>query len=465
MIGTQKNNYVYVLTSSTIILYFFFAYFLERTQFYQFLGSYILLFGSFFYLLKYHFKNEQLLFNISILFRLVFLFATPNLSQDFYRFIWDGRMILEGLNPYLYLPENFINQHIYPVHEATALYNGMGELNGSHYTNYPPINQLCFLIAAIFSSKSILGSVVVLRLLIIFADIGIIYFGKKILELLKIPTATIFWYALNPFIIIELTGNLHFEPVMLLFFIWSLYLLFKQRWIWAAILLALSISVKLIPFLFLPLFFQWFIKQDFSKTINLKLPKINIKSLSSLIAFYTIVLGTTLLLFLPFYSTELINNYSNSVGLWFRNFEFNASFYYVFREIGYLFRGYNEIAVIGKIIPVLTILFVGFITFFRKNSNPKQLITAFLFALSFYYFTTTTMHPWYLASLILLSVFTKYRFPIVWSVTILLSYAAYSNEVYKENLWLVSLEYLIVYGYLIWELFFKTTLKLSTDAK
>lgn len=450
----SKTNSTILLTLVTVIFYFLFGYTLERVQFYKFLGLYAVLFSTYFYFIKKNANNLQFLIGISILFRIAFLFSIPNLSQDFYRFIWDGRMLFEGLNPYVSLPETFINQHSFPVNQSIDLYAGMGELNGSHYTNYPPINQLCFLIAAIFANKSIIGSVVVMRLLIIFADIGIIYFGTKILEHLKMPVKNIFWYALNPFIIIEMTGNLHFEPVMLFFLIWGVYLLFKNRWIWAAILIACSITVKLIPFLFLPLFFQWFVKKEVSL----------LKGFLKLLAFYAIVLGTTLLLFLPFYTSELVDNYSNSVGLWFRNFEFNASFYYVFREIGYLFRGYNEIAIIGKIIPVLTILFVGSITFFRKNTSPKELITAFLFGLSFYYFTTTTMHPWYLATLILLSVFTKYRFPIVWSLVIILSYAAYANEIYKENLVLVSIEYLIVYGFLIWELFFKPNSNLNNGS-
>ena len=452
MNAIKENRITIVLLSLTILVYFFFGYTLERTQFLKFLGLYAVLFGAYYYFLKKHTNNFQFLLGISILFRLVFLFSMPNLSQDFYRFIWDGRMLLEGLNPYLYLPENFINQHSFPVNQAVDLYTGMGELNGSHYTNYPPINQLCFYIAALFSNKSIIGSVVIMRLLIIFADIGIIYFGKKILEHLRLPLYSIFWFALNPFVIIELTGNLHFESVMLFFLVWSLYLLFKNKWMWAAIVFALSITVKLIPFLFLPLFFQWFVKRG----ISIK------KGFIKLIVFYIIVIGVTILLFLPFYSNELINNYSNSVGLWFRNFEFNASFYYIFREVGYLFRGYNEIAIIGKIIPILTILFVGFITFFRKNTTAKELITALLLGLSFYYFTTTTMHPWYLTTLILLALFTNYKFPIVWSFTIILSYAAYSNEIYKENLLLISIEYLVVYGFLAWEIFFKNNLKLNS---
>ena len=445
MIFKEKHRII-LLISLSVILYFFFAYFLERTSFNSLLFLWVSLFSCFYFLIKNKTIQFSTLVGLTILFRLIFLFAIPNLSQDFYRFIWDGRMILEGLNPYLSLPETFIQQGLKPIPEALNLYDGMGEMNGSHYTNYPPINQLCFFIAALFSSKSIFGSVIVLRILIILADIGILYFGKKLLEGLNLPIKNIFWYVLNPFIIIEMTGNLHFEPVMLFFLIWGLYKLHQQKWILAALLIACSVSVKLIPLLFLPLFYQWFVnKKSFLKDI----PK--------LICFYLIIIATIVILFLPFYSSELINNYLNSVGLWFRNFEFNASFYYIFREIGYLFRGYNEIAIIGKITPILTIIFLLFFTFFKKNKIIIQLTTSMLFCLCFYYFTSTTVHPWYIATPLILSVFTKYKFPIIWSLVIVLSYQAYGNLPWKENLWFVGLEYLIVYGYLIWEvsLFYK----------
>jgi hypothetical protein len=294
-------------------------------------------------------------------------------------------------------------------------------------------------------------------LLLIFADIGIIFFGKKILEKMKLPIHTIFWYALNPFIIIELTWNLHFEPVMLFFLLWSFYTLICQKWGWSAVLLGISVSVKLIPLLFLPLFYQWFTSPLVRNTKASFFQKWrpHFFGMTKLIAFSSVVLGVNIVLFLPFLSSKLISSYTNSVGLWFQNFEFNASFYYLFREIGYLFRGYNEIAIIGKIMPLLTIVFLGFMTFFRKNKTPKELFTALLFGLSFYYFTTTTMHPWYLATLIILAVFTEYRFPIVWSCVIILSYAAYATETYKENIGLLFLEYSVVYGFLIGELYFK----------
>ncbi|MFD2530467.1 mannosyltransferase [Polaribacter marinaquae] len=438
----------------SIIAYFLFAYFIERTAFYTVCFLWFSLFTGFFILIKNKQTSFETLAAIAILFRLVFLFSIPNLSQDFYRFIWDGRMLLNGFNPYLSLPETFIQQNIQPIADAKELYAGMGSLNGSHFTNYPPLNQLCFLIAALFASKSIFGSVIVLRTLIILADLGILYFGKKLLQNLNLPIKNIFWYVLNPFIIIEMTGNLHFESVMLFFLVWALYKLQQQKWIFAAILIACSVSVKLIPLLFLPLFFQWFVysKVNFKAKENWLGFKINFKGLLKFIAFNSIILIVTALLFLPFFSSELIHNYSNSVGLWFRNFEFNASFYYIFREIGYFFRGYNEIAIIGKITPVLTILFLLYVTFFRKNKSSIQLITAMLFGLCFYYFTATTVHPWYVATPLILSVFTKYKFPVVWSLLIILTYQAYANTPWQENLSIVFLEYFVLYSFISYEL-------------
>ena len=430
------NKIPLLLVLSGMLFYFSFAYDLARTDYTKLITLYVGLFFISYKIVQINKSNFKFLVAIAILFRLIFLLAIPNLSQDFYRFIWDGRMILEGLNPYLYTPESFLSIGEFPVEQAQELYTGMGSLNASHYTNYPPLNQLCFAIAGLFAGKNILGSVIVMRLIIIAADFGALYFGKKLLEKLKIPVHNIFWYILNPFLIIELTGNLHFEGVMIFFLVWSMYLLSIDKWKSAAIVLALSVSIKLIPLIFLPLFFQ---KLGFKKSFG----------------FYIIIGLVTVLLFLPFYSSEFINNYTQTVALWFQNFEFNASLYYIAREIGYLFRGWNEIAIIGKIIPIIVLLFIVIITFFRKNKTTIELITAMLFVFSFYLFTTTTVHPWYIATLLILSIFTNYKFPLVWSFIIILSYLAYANGNNTENLWIIALEYLVVYGFLIWELFIK----------
>ncbi|SFC84144.1 mannosyltransferase [Algibacter pectinivorans] len=464
-----------LLAISSLLFYWAFAYNIVRTDYIKLVTLYIAVFILFYNIIKQLKHNTKALTYLAFGFRAIFILAIPNLSQDFYRFIWDGRTILEGINPYLHTVESFINAGKYPVAQALELRAGMGSLNASHFTNYPPINQLCFTIAALFASKSILGSVIVMRLLIIAADFGTLHYGSKLLEKLKLPVHHIFWYILNPFIIIELTGNLHFEGVMVFFLVWSIYLLYSNKWVLAAVVFALSVATKLIPLMFLPLFYQWFVfgnwniikktsqkapQEDSKNKLDLlPTPRYNYwKGITKLIAFYALVILTTVLLFAPFYSSEFINNYSKTVALWFGNFEFNASLYYIAREIGYLFRGYNEIAIIGKAASILVVCFVITLSFLRKNKTMTQLITAMLMVLSFYYFTATTVHPWYIAMLLILSVFTKYKFPLVWSFVIILSYLAYVNVNSmdkSENLWVIGLEYLVVYGVFIWEVFIK----------
>ena len=460
---TKKLPLLFTLISA--VLYFVFAYNLQRTQHLSLVLIYTILFVLFYFLLNHNKENIKFLTAIAFVFRAIFILAIPNLSQDFYRFIWDGRMVFEGYNPYLYTPEFFISKSQFPIAQSQELYIGMGELNAGHFTNYPPINQLCFLIAGLFAGKSIVGSAMVLRLLIIAADFGTLYFGKKLLIKLKLPKYNIFWFILNPFIIIELTGNLHFEGVMIFFLVWSLYLLHCNKWKLAAVVFALSIATKLVPLMFLPLYFWWFCKRIVvAKETNQPVKNNEISAsqtpskevwngMTTLVTFYIIIIVTTLLLFSPFFSSQFIDNYSKTVGLWFGNFEFNGSIYYIAREIGYLFRGWNEIAIIGKILPIITIIFILYLSFFKKNIDVKKLIAAMLFSFTIYLFLSTTVHPWYIATILILSVFTNYKFPLIWSFVVIISYLAYANVDNTENLWIIGLEYLAVFSVFICEVF------------
>ena len=426
LIQSKIMNYGMVFLA--IISYFYLGYFIERQQFDLLFGLYFLVFSSFIYLIEYY-HNPKNLFGLGIVFRAILLLATPFLSQDFYRFIWDGRLIVAGINPYEYLPNEIINS-IANFPDSRLLFDKMGSLSASHFSNYPPINQLFFAIADVFAGKSILGSVLVFRIIIVLADIGIYYFGQKILVHFNQNPNKIFLYFLNPLVIIELTGNLHFEGVMLFFLVFGFYFLLKNNWVLSALFIAISISVKLLPLLILPLFWQ----------------KIGIKKS---IVFYGLIIGFNILFFLPFVNNHLISNYLETISLWFINFEFNASFYYVIRAIGFYFKGYNIIVSVGKIIPIITILVILFYAFFRKNNTLNLIINNALIVLTIYLLLSTTVHPWYIINLVLLSVFTNYKYAIAWSFTVFLSYFAYSNNLFKENMSLIFIEYFIVFGFIL----------------
>ncbi|MGB3150189.1 MAG: mannosyltransferase [Maribacter sp.] len=424
-----------LLALLSIVLYYTFAYHLERTDFIKLLSLFAALFFLCFKLIQFEKWNFRFLLAIGILSRLVFLFTEPNLSQDFYRFIWDGELVRNFFNPYLNVPNTLIEQSDLVIANAQQLYDGMGSLSARHFSNYPPLNQLFFAIAALLGGKSILGSVIALRGIIILADVGIFYFGRKLLKNLNRSPHLIFWYFLNPLVIIELTGNLHFEGVMLFFFVWSMYLLSVNKWQWAGVVLACSISVKLVPLLFLPLFLKHF----------------NVKKS---VLFYAIIGATSLLLFAPFYSSEFISNYSKTIGLWFSNFEFNAGLYNGIKQIAIQFdaKPWELIKTYGKITPIVTIGIVLLFTFLRKNQNLTVLLSSMLWILTLYYFMSATVHPWYVIFLVLLAIFTEFKFAIIWSAAVVLSYFAYSLTDFKENLWLLTIEYIAVYSYLLYEI-------------
>ncbi|MEM8847031.1 MAG: mannosyltransferase [Bacteroidota bacterium] len=429
----------------SILLYLSFAYELQREDFPKLLGLYASLFFLYYKLVQPQLLNFKFLFTIGIIFRLIFLFAEPNLSQDFYRFIWDGQLIKNGINPYLYTPNQVLEWSEIPIANYNILFEAMGELSAKHFSNYPPLNQITFTIAAFLGGKSILASIIALRVQIILADIGIVYFGRKLLRHLNMEPSLIFWYFLNPLVIIELTGNLHFEGTMLFFFVWAMFLLVKKKWVAASPIYAFSILVKLVPILFLPLFLRYL---GFKKSVG----------------FYALVLTTCIALLAPFYTPIFVDNYSETVGLWFSNFEFNAGIYNGVKSIGVYFfeaKPWELIKTYGKI-TVLSVVAIALIfTFFRKNENFNTLIKSMLWVLFAYLVLSSTVHPWYVIFLLTLTIFTEYKFPILWTLVVILSYWAYSNPDFTENLGLLTIEYLAVFALFIYELYTKSIKKLD----
>ncbi|WP_297707162.1 mannosyltransferase [uncultured Eudoraea sp.] len=430
----HKLSILMVLAS--LLFYTSFAYDLKRTDLIKLISLFFALFFLCYKLIQFEKWNFNFLLISGILFRLIFLLVEPNLSQDFYRFIWDGELVLSGINPYLQTPDAIMENGQILLANAKELHNGMGSLSARHFSNYPPLNQLLFAISAFLGGKSIMGSLLAMRSIIILADIGIYYFGKKLLRHLNRSPHLIFWYFLNPLVIIELTGNLHFEGVMLFFFIWGLCFLSLNKWLFAAIAFACSISVKLLPLMFLPLFITYF-------------------GLRKSIKFY-LMLGLIILIgVLPFYSSEFINNYTDTVGLWFSNFEFNASIYNLIKQIAIKFdaKPWELIKTYGKLVPYIMIGFVLLLTFLRDNKKLSVLISSMFWVLVLYYFLSPTVHPWYIIFLVGLSVFTDYRFPLAWSLVIILSYSAYANPEFKENLGFILIEYFTVFGFMTYEIF------------
>ena len=427
-----------ILALFLLLIYVFLGYFIPREDSLYFLLLYACSWGLTYALLKS--STTKSIFWLGLLFRLVFIIALPWLSQDFYRFIWDGLLLQNELNPYAFAPNELIERDtLFDSTLKTTLYEGMGALSAQHYSNYPPVNQLGFLSTVNVFPQSLLGTVIVMRLLLILAEVGLFFMIKKILQHLNLPSSRLGWYFLNPLIILELAGNLHWEGVMLFFFALGWWFLLKQQNIWATIAFAFSIATKLIPLLLLPLFVRF---QGWKKIVWMAL------------------LGSfcLLLLFVPFFKDIGMENYFATIQLWFKNFEFNGSFYYIIRWIGYQIKGYNIIRQWGEISPWIITGMVLVFTFLKPKKKAQEVFTAMLFLMTAYYLISSIVHPWYVISLVFLGLFTRYSFPLIWSMVIPISYITYSHPDFQENYILIALEYAIVIIAMIYEIRKKKTL-------
>lgn len=414
---------------SSLICYLVIAYLIPRTASLTLLTCWSVSFALYFLVIADNRLkvNFNLLLFSAILFRLIFIVAVPSLSDDYFRFIWDGHLLNEGLSPYSFLPSQ-LNRD---TQLEQLIYDGLNSPN--YYSVYPPVMQLIFWLSTYITPNNIIGPIVIMRTVLILADIGSIFIILQLLKKWNIPKQRIFLYALNPLIIIELVGNLHFEGVMIFFLLASIYLLLYKRVILGGILYAIAICTKLIPLLLVPLLFR----------------RLNIKEL---IVFGISGIATTILLFYPFLSLSELENIFQSISLYFQRFEFNASIFYVIRAIGYYVKGYDIIAVAGRVLPII---FGAYILVELIRSKKTSLITFWersLWILFIYYLLALIVHPWYISVLVLCTVFTQVRFVILWSVLIGFTYLTYSQTPYAENIWIVLAEYVLVICYMIYEL-------------
>lgn len=427
-----KFRWIFILISAPC--YFVLAYHTPRTDFQQFIALCTCLFACYFLLLKFY-KAEgswKEILLLGLLLRLVFLLADPALSDDYYRFYWDGKLLAADQNPFKELPSELqaSNKHV----EFGLSDEIFEKLNSPNYhTVYPPIHQAIFYAGVKLGMGSLEGFVLALRLLLIAFEAGIIILLVHLLRHFQARETTVALYAFNPLVIMELTGNLHFEGAMMCFFLLALFLLFNKMEKLSAFLFAAAAAVKLLPLLFAPFLVKrlgW----------------------ANFVTYGLVVVVALVAMFIPFVSGEQLTHFGSSLDLYFQHFEFNASMYYVVRWIGEWLVGYNTIHLAGPLLAVIAGGVVLFLAIGERAATWKNLATVLLFALAVHFLFSPVIHPWYLTSLVVLSVLTKYRFAVVWSGVAVLTYSAYGAEVFEENMALVVLEYAVVLAVLVLEL-------------
>lgn len=187
---------------------------------------------------------------VAVLLRLLALPLAPSLSDDVYRYLWDGRVVAHGSNPYLAAPND----------------PGLSELRNESWrktahreiaTVYPP------LALALFTAASVLPqSLLAYKLALIAVDL----IGCALLLALarrRGGTVAALAYVWNPLLAIEGAGMGHVDVVGASLVIASVYLLSSgngsfssaRRSLAAGAVAALAVLAKLIPLAALP--FWW----------------------------------------------------------------------------------------------------------------------------------------------------------------------------------------------------------------
>ena len=504
----RNQNILLTVSGALVALTVFFGWFVERSNFPALLGAYALFFALYLYVLLYRqwTQRQQVLFiGLGIALRAILLFSLPNLSDDFYRFLWDGRLAAQGIHPFAHPPSYFIENHLNLPGITPELY---GKLNSpEYYTVYPPVCQAVFWLAAKMFPESINGGVFILKLFLLGCEAGTIWmlgrgiipgfsnlrgiainlrprrgqtfvelkFGKiaraserpnvcAIFNVLCTKTKKVrplrgfklmavglsrsaaadgggvgpaLAYALNPLVLIEIMGNCHFEGAMLCFLLAGIFALSSGRTAIAAIAWALAAASKLVPLLFLPVVLVWLgWRRGFR--------------------FLLIFSAVCLFLFLPLLDLQVLRNMAGSLNLYFRQFEFNASIYYLLKTTGTAIAPpkMDVARTLGPVLAGVVIIGIAVLALYKRPGAEGQgrgyyLPDRMLFALMLYLALATTVHPWYVAPLFGLSLLTRYTFPLAWTAVAVLSYSHYAGGGYQEHFGWIGLEYLVVFGTLI----------------
>lgn len=192
---------------------------------------------------------------VALVLRLLFLCHPAQLSDDIYRYLWDGSNVLRGVNPYAASPSVLT-----PTPELKALHSMVN--HPEYVTIYPPAAQLLFAGGAALG-----GTVTGLKALLVLLDLALCTLLILLLKQLQMPAWPAVLYAWNPLPVLEIAGAGHVDGAGLTLLMASIYLLTANRegssvagprrfpLFWSGALLAGACLVKLFPLAVTPVLF------------------------------------------------------------------------------------------------------------------------------------------------------------------------------------------------------------------
>ncbi|MCX7797689.1 MAG: hypothetical protein N2249_03600 [Melioribacter sp.] len=360
--------------------------------------------------------NFFLIILVCILLRISFVNTIPIGSDDIYRYMWDGKVQSNGINPYKYSPNDmnlsFLRSDILPAKV------NFPDLK----TIYFPLSQWLFFAGYKISGENVWGY----KFLLLIFELGTLFIVWLSLKELEKPSNLILLYALCPLPIIQFALDSHLDGFGLTLL--SLFLLFylKKKLFLSLIFLGLSFSVKPVGILFVPVLLL---------REKLIVDKIKI-ILVPFVAF--------LIQFIPYIFTS---NPFESLFIYAKHWSFNGS---IFKLLN-VFINHNQTT---RIVCGLILFLILMILYLSKLDYIKKFYYSVLLLLIF----SPVVHPWYVSWLTILLPFVPAWSGLTYSsLSSLTSFTILNYQtlgVWKDYTWVLLIEYIPVFVFLFYEIGF-----------
>ena len=395
-----------------------------------------------------HAISLRWVWGLAVVFRLLMLLTTPpTLSDDVYRYLWDGHVANQGVSPYAHAIESPELDYLTVPVRAQAN-------NAWMASPYLPVAQLVFWgITAVLPLNPLY-----LQITMILFELTTAWMLSRLLHLAQLPAHRILIYLWNPLIIIEVAHSAHLDAWMIFLALLAVKLTIDNCQLSIVnslppFFLALATLTKPLPILIAPiLFWRW----TWSQRIAFGLLTVGLLIPFGLQAGWGLsgdLDGTGLFGALRIYTDQW--NFNSGVFHWMTLFLGKQS-------VG------NPADAAKLVIGVVMVGVETAVFLIARTQTNNRLATLRLMIIPFmaYVLLTPTLHPWYILILLTFMLFlaptsteSKQRWWLIlpWlylSYTLIFSYLTYLDPFNHGELeWVRQLEWLPTLGLLITAVF------------
>lgn len=372
----------------------------------------------------------------------------PILEDDFYRYLWEGGLTANGINPFARPPESALPGSDSSVpDEIRALAEDSGDVirrvnHPELGTVYPPVAQGAFAAAHFLKPWSLRAW----RIVILILDVATVVFLVQLLKALKLPAiyGAIYWC--NPLLVKELYNSSHMDIIPLAFVVAALYFTVTRRPVGAAAALALAVASKIWPIILLPILARPFFEA----------PR---KLAAGAITF----VGVVIVAFLPAAAAVALRGQSGFLA-YSREWEMNDA---LFMAALWVMHGlYSVTGFVSQTASPELMTRIAFVLLlgawvvrlsYRSPLDGEDVCRRVLYAAAALFLLSPTQYPWYYLWLLpLLSLRPTFSLLLL-TATLPLYYLrfhfSYRNDVDVFDKGIVWLEYVPVWILLVWEMY------------